>query len=74
MAETGGNQMGQSGCYTPPKFQALRTAEEKVVLLEHRLEEFVQWLQDRGNFLVDVNGIELGENQCKALIEEYVNS
>jgi hypothetical protein len=62
---------------TPPEWIKHRNAEEALVLLEERLEDFVKWLNNKGVVLWDFNGDELDPGHAAdshALIEEYVNT
>jgi len=60
---------------TPPKYiEALRD-REKSVLLEERLEHFMEWLQERCWPIEPKESKSTFDNKSaiKALIEEYVN-
>lgn len=59
---------------TPPKFQAKYHAAEEEVLLEKRLEQFVEWLNEREFWICDSEFYDISKERVTELIEEFVNT
>ena len=65
--------------FTPPQFQKRAKAREDVLLLENRLQHFVEWLHDKGFSVVgedsEHGGVEpVNRERMYLLVMEYVES
>lgn len=61
--------------FTPPQFQKRAKAREDVLLLENRLQHFVEWLHDKGFSVIGDDGeMPVSRERMYLLVMEYVES
>lgn len=61
--------------YSPPQFQKRAKARENVLLLENRLQHFVEWLDDKGFSVIGDDGeMPVSRERMYLLVMEYVES
>lgn len=67
--------------FSPPQFQKRAKARENILLLENRLQHFVEWLHDKGFSVVgedtEPSGnifVPVGRERMYLLVMEYVES
>lgn len=61
--------------YSPPQFQKRAKARENILLLEERLQHFVEWLDDKGFSVIGDDGeMPVSRERMYLLVMEYVES
>lgn len=59
---------------SPPEWVKRANLRDAPIVLEHRLEHFIGWLEQKGVGFSPDTGARLPRSKVIALIEEYVNT
>lgn len=74
-SDSGESEEKECHSYSPPQFQKRAKARENILLLEERLQHFVEWLDSKGFSVIGDDGeMPVSRERMYLLVMEYVES